>query len=141
MQIAEAFGADKVICVDKTPLDKYVFDQAPDRFMVTSPPRTLNAMFEVAAPYSVITYIGIKYGDGGMVTFDANEFHFKRLQLRASFAAPAFYIPEALQLIQSGRIDAPKLVTHKFEIEDAALAVGTAVNDIENVVKVVLVNT
>ena len=140
LQIAKEFGADEVICVDKTPLDKYTFNKAPDRFMVTSPPKTLNAMFEVAALYSVITYIGIKYGSDGMVTFDANAFHFKRLRLHASFASPAFYIPEALNLIQTGRIDAKKLISHKFEIEDVALAINTAVNDVENAVKVVLVN-
>jgi L-iditol 2-dehydrogenase len=140
LQLAEEFGADEVICVDKTPLNKYTFKKEPDRFMVTSPPKTLNSIFEVAALYSVITYIGIEYGSGGMVTFDANAFHFKRLQLRASFASPALYIPEALNLIQSGKIDAKKLISHKFEIKDAALAVSTAVNGIEDAVKVVLVS-
>ena len=141
LEIAEEFGADEVICVDKTPLDKYIFNREPDRFMTTSPPKTLNSMFEVAAPYSIITYIGIEYGSGSTAAFDANAFHFKRLQLRASFAAPAFYIPEALELIQSGRIDAKKLITHKFKIEDAAIAMSTAVNDNEDVVKVVLVSS
>ena len=126
LEAARAFGADEIIAVDRTSLEDYVFPQAPDRFMISSPPRTLNAAFNIAAKGAVISYIGIKYGEGAKVTFDANDFHFKKLQLRASFASPALYTPMALSLIKNGAVDASAVITHTFSLEELGKALKTA---------------
>jgi L-iditol 2-dehydrogenase len=126
LAMAKQWGADEIIEVDKTPVDQFPFKQAPDRFLVSSPPRTLVAMMKVAAKGAIISFIGIKFGDGANVTFDANDFHFKKLQLRASFASPALYTPMALNLIEKRIIDAKALITHTFRLDEMEKALKTA---------------
>jgi len=126
LELAREWGADEIIEVDKTPLATYKFSQPPDRFMVSSPPATLPGMFQVAAKGAIISFIGIKFGDGANITFDANHFHFKKLQLRASFASPALYTPQALTLLKSGAIPGERLVTHRFPLAQMAEALDCA---------------
>ncbi len=137
LEMARKWGADEIIEVDKTPVDQYPFKQAPDRFLISSPPKTLLSMMKVAAKGGVISFIGIKFGDGAKVTFDANDFHFKKLQLRASFASPALYTPMALNLIQKKIVDAKALITHTFRLEQIQEAMKTAA-DARNALKVVV---
>jgi hypothetical protein len=44
------------------------------------------------------TYIGIGTGDA-TIHFDANVFHTRKLQLRASYASPAMYFPAVLAFL------------------------------------------
>jgi L-iditol 2-dehydrogenase len=74
------------------------------------------------------------------VSFDANAFHFRKLQLRASFAGPALYFPMALELIRTGRIDAASLVSHRFGLDDIARGFATLRDDKSAAVKGVMVN-
>jgi L-iditol 2-dehydrogenase len=126
LAMAKRWGADEIIEVDKTPIEGYQFEKAPDRFMITSPPRTLPPMMKVAAKGAIISFIGIKFGDAGIISFDANDFHFKKLQLRASFASPALYTPMALNLIAKGIINARELISHTFSLEQIPQAMKTA---------------
>jgi len=138
LETAKRFGADEIIEIDKTPLEKYDFKEKPDRFLVSSPPKTLPLMMKIAAKGAVISYIGIKYGEGAKVTFDANEFHFKKLQMRGSFAYPALFTPMALDLIRSKTIDAKSLITHTFPLCDVREALKEAAYDIAHAIKVIV---
>jgi len=138
IELARRFGADEIIEIDKTPVEEYRFERAPDRFMVSSPPRTLPAMIKVAAKGAVISYIGIEYGKGADITFDANEFHFKKIQLRASYASPAMYTPMALNHIVSGRIDAAALISHTFPLAQIGKGLEVAAYDKAGAVKVII---
>ncbi len=140
IEAALKFGADEIIEIDKTDLATYKFAQAPDRFLVTSPPVTIPPMVQAAATGAIISYVGIKYGDGANITFDANDFHFKKLQLRGSFASPAMYTPMAVRLLENGSIDAKTLITHVFEMKDIAEALKVATTEKAKAIKVVLVN-
>jgi L-iditol 2-dehydrogenase len=137
MQVARDFGADEIIEVDKTPLADYKFAVKPDRFMVSSPPVTLPEMFKIAAKGAIISFIGIKFGDGATISFDANDFHFKKLQLRASFASPAMFTPQALNLLKTGAVDGNRLISHRFPLDKISDALACARN-IENSIKVVI---
>ena len=64
-----------------------------------------------------ISFLGIDM-DHGEITFDANAFHFKKLQLRASFAAPALWFPRALELLKAKTIDPKDFLTHTFRLEE-----------------------
>lgn len=141
IKTALKFGADEIIETDKKPIESYKFTVAPDRFMVSSPPRTISAMIHAAAKGAVISYIGIQYGAGADITFDANEFHFKKLQLRGSFASPAMYTPFAIRLLKNGSIDGKSLVTHVFELKDFKEALRMAVLEPDKAIKVVVINT
>ncbi|CAN5822119.1 L-galactonate oxidoreductase [soil metagenome] len=137
-ELARAFGADEVLLEDKSPVTEYIFPQKPDRFLVTAPPKVLPAMFQVAAKGSILTYIGIAHGEGARVEFDANDFHFKKLQLRASFASPALLTPLALRLLREGAVDGRAMITHRFGLEDMAEAVRVACREKARCIKVVM---
>lgn len=133
------FGADEIIEVDKTPIENCKFPVAPDRFIISSPPQTMPPMFKIAAKGAIVSYIGIQYGPGAAITFDANEFHFKKLQLRASFASPALYTPMALALLKSKAVDGTKIVSHTFPLAQIKKAMTVAATDKKAAVKVVVI--
>jgi L-iditol 2-dehydrogenase len=65
----------------------------------------------------IISFIGIEYGVGAKVSFDANEFHFNKLQLRASFASPAIYFPICLQFLKDKHVDGRAIISHVMPLE------------------------
>ena len=140
LEIAKKFGADEIIPVDKEPLDKFNFSQKPNKLMITSPPKTMPPLFKIATKGAIISFIGIEFGTGGNITFDANHFHFNKLQLRSSFASPAMMTPLAAKLLRDRTINGEALISHKFKLEDMKEAVRVACEDKENTVKVVVVN-
>ena len=76
IETALAFGADEIIYTDKTPLETYEFERdGVDRVLVTAPPATIPSTFKAARTGGVIGYIGIEFGPGATIAFDANEFH------------------------------------------------------------------
>lgn len=130
-RIAGKFGAVDVIDPMETPLKEYDFKCDIDRIMITSPPPTFNTAFGIAAKGAVISFIGIGYGKSAFCSFDANDFHFKKLQLRASFASPALYGSLALKYLREGVVDGDALVSHRFPLEEITEAIKTAKNDPE----------
>lgn len=137
MELAKRFGADAFIDPTETSLEDYNFDCKINRILVTSPPKTLAYAFQVAAKGAVISFIGIAHGDGAFCTFNVNDFHFKKLQLRASFASPALFGPLALQYLREGVVDGKALISHRFPLEKIAEAMDVARND-PSAVKVVV---
>ena len=126
MKIPESFDmlvqnglVDEVICPDIRKVEEYKFEKGGlDRVLVTAPPKTIPTAIKVSNVGGIIAFLGIDYGPGGNVTFDSNVFHIKKLQLRSSFASPALYFPECLDLIKAGIVDTKELITHKFRLED-----------------------
>jgi L-iditol 2-dehydrogenase len=136
LALAKQFGADDVVTVDETPVSKFQYGCPIDRILVTAPPPALPETFDLAAKGGIVTFIGLGEGDKATCSFDANKFHFKKLQLRASFAAPAMFTPLALTYLKEGVIDGEALISHRFPLADIAKAVRTA-NE-ANAVKVVV---
>jgi len=141
IEMARKFGADDIIFTDKIDLTQYKFPRGGvDKIMITAPPRTIQDAIKVANIGGVIGFLGIEYGEGANITFDANYFHFRKLQLRASYAAPALWFPRCVELIKSGAIDASALITHKFRIDDIASAIKMVAEDKSSVIKAVMVD-
>jgi L-iditol 2-dehydrogenase len=136
-ELAKRLGADAFIETDTTPLEDYDFGCLIDRVMVTAPPRMLGSATKVAAKGGIISYIGIEYGSGATCSFDANDFHFKKLQLRGSFAAPALYGPAALRCLREGIVDGEALISHRYPLDKLSEAYRTAQQD-PTAVKVVI---
>jgi L-iditol 2-dehydrogenase len=90
--------------------------------LLTAPPRTIPAALGLLAYEGRLTYIGIGVGDT-TISFDANRFHFRKLQLRASFASPAMYYPNVLKLLQAGIIPGEKLISHRFALGEMGAAI------------------
>jgi threonine dehydrogenase-like Zn-dependent dehydrogenase len=137
-QLALEFGADELLYEDEEPIAKRKLDPAPDCILITAPPPVIGSCVAPAAQGAVFAYIGVGHGETDRIELPANEFHFKKLQLRSSYASPALRTPRALDLLRSGRIDGAKLISHRFPLADAAEAVRTACLDKDHAVKVVV---
>ncbi|SDW05624.1 zinc-binding dehydrogenase [Paenibacillus sp. CF384] len=141
IETALAFGADEIIYTDKTPLETFTFERGGvDKVLVSAPPSTIPSAIKAARTGGVIGYIGIEYGEGATISFDANEFHFKKLQLRASHATPALFFPKCIELLKSGAIDGDALISHTFSLDEFPGAMKQLHEDRGSAIKMVLVN-
>ena len=138
VELAGRFGADRCLDPSETNLETYDFGCKIDRILVTAPPKVLPAAFAIAAKGAIISFIGIAFGEAANITFDANAFHFKKLQLRASFASPALYGPRALRCLKEGIVDGEAMVTHRFPLDQLGEAIHVSLSDPEAVKAVIL---
>jgi L-iditol 2-dehydrogenase len=136
-EVARKFGVDEIVDPSKTPLSEYDFGCNIDRILVTTPPATLEEAFKVASKGAIISFIGIAHGEDAFCKFNVNDFHFKKLQLRASFASPALYTPLAAQYLREGIVDGEAIISHRFPLTDIVEAMKVA-RDTANAVKVVI---
>jgi L-iditol 2-dehydrogenase len=115
---AKQLGADETyITAGKRLIEIPFRKEGVDRALVSAPPRVLPDVMTVMRYGGVISFIGIEYGPGGTISFDANAFHFRKLQLRASFASPALYFPTCLQLLLDGQVDGRAVISHILPLE------------------------
>lgn len=111
---AAALGADVVHIGNLNDLE--FARSGVDRALSSVAPVAMNDIFPRMNHGGIISYIGIAFGDEERISIPANDFHFKKLQLRASNAVPALYFPTAVDML--GRIDASRLVTDTFGLDD-----------------------
>jgi len=141
VQVAQQYGADEVYVTSRQPLGKISFRKGGvDRALVSAVPQTLPDVMQVMNVGGIISFIGIEYGPGAAIRFDANEFHFKKLQLRASFASPALYFPLCLQLLKDGDVDGRAVISHVVPLERIAEAMQLLRDDRENTLKIVIIS-
>ena len=91
LALGKRLGADRIIEVDRENLADAVASVCPKgvhRAIVTSTPPSIPLVFPVMRYGGIVAFIGIDWGGQQNISFDANEFHFKKLQLRASHAVP-----------------------------------------------------
>lgn len=137
--LARQFGAGEVFLAAEQPLHGRLFRAGGvDRALVSASPRALPATLALMNPGGVVAFIGIEHGPGGVISFDANEFHFKKLQLRASHASPALYLPLCLQLLKDGQVDGRAMVSHTLPLERLAEGLQLLRDQREQVLKVVI---
>ncbi|MEA4871010.1 MAG: alcohol dehydrogenase catalytic domain-containing protein [Christensenella sp.] len=140
LELAKAYGADETICTDEVDLADYPFSRGGvERVLVTTPPATIDIAAHVAAVGGVVSFLGISYGEGAMVSFDSNVVHLKKLQIRASNAIPALYFPRCLDLLNAGLVDVSRLMTHTFPLENAAEGLLDYCGDRDAGVKAVMI--
>jgi L-iditol 2-dehydrogenase len=139
LEVARLLGADTVIQTSETPLAGYPFrKQGVDRALVSAPPAAIVEAMPAMRYGGIIAFIGIEFGEGARISFDVNDFHFSKLQLRASHAAPALYFPTCLQLMMDGHIDGAALVSHVLPLARIDEAMQLVRDQREAVVKVVV---
>ncbi|MEO0563011.1 MAG: zinc-binding dehydrogenase, partial [Chloroflexota bacterium] len=137
-ELASAIGADEVILTSKTPLEQIVFrKEGVDRALVSADPKVLPDVFPLMRYGGYVSFIGINWPDGD-ITFNANDFHFKKLQLRASHAAPALYFPTALQLMQDKHIDGEQFISHVLPLDEIEQGFDLMRDQRESVLKVII---
>ena len=132
--IARELGAEVCDIANTTGLENSF-----DHLLVTAPPATIPPLLPLLTFGGRATYIGIGTGDATL-TFDANDFHLRKLQLRASYAAPAMYFPAALGFLKSNAIPGERLVSHRFPLAKIQDAMNTLRDPKSGAVKVVITN-
>lgn len=141
IELAKKWGVDEIICPDIEKVEDYKFEKdGVDRVLVTAPPKTIPTAIKVCNVGGIIGFLGIDYGPEGNVTFDSNVFHVNKLQLRSSFASPALYFPECIDLIKAGIVNTKELVTHRFKIDEIAKEMTKFRDDRETGIKAVMIN-
>lgn len=138
-EAALSYGIDGFIDAESKNLISYCSDKNINTILVTAPPPAIGDAIKLAEKGAIISFIGIGHGKAAQLCFDANEFHFKKLQLRASFASPALYGPLALSLLKEGKIDGNSLISHRFPLSDIVKAMDVATHD-PKALKVVIKN-
>ena len=131
IEAARSLGATRIFDTDERGWLKEVKGEFPEGFhkiMVTSPPRTIAPLFDLACFGADIVYNGISFPEPD-IAFDANAFHFKKLTLAASHAIPNWGFPLAFKLLSQNVFKHKKLITHNFpleQIEEAFITAGSA---------------
>lgn len=141
LTVAKEFGADRVLHADRHDVVKEIVEMFPDgveRCLVTSPPQTILTAMKVAAFGGIVTFNGIKFDKTSRIRFDANEFHFRRLQLRATHSIPNLRFPMAIDMLQRGIVDGERLISHTYKLQNVARAMRTAATDKKKAIKVVV---
>lgn len=137
LALAEELGARAI--ANDGPLDQLTeLHGRFDHVLMTAPTAFIPQALPFLAFGGYMTYIGLAHGDG-TISFDAEDFHFRKLQLRASFASPAMYFPAVIRLLKAGVIPGKRLITHRFTLDDIGKAVRAAYDDKENTIKVVVI--
>ena len=138
MELVRELGAEPIVC-DGPITD--LGDEAGqfDHVLMTAPTTFIEPALSLLAYEGTLTYIGLAHGDP-TISFDADAFHFRKLQLRASFAAPAAFFPRTLSLLTAGIVPGDRMISHRFPLDQIAEAMRVAREDKASAVKVVIQN-
>lgn len=110
-----------------------------DRVLVTAPVHVMNQALAVARCGGIVAFLGFDTEPGrGVVPIDLDDFHIRRLQLRASYAAPATLFPLAEKLLASRQVDPSKLITHRFRLDKLQEALHLVADHADDVIKAVV---
>jgi L-iditol 2-dehydrogenase len=138
LEIARSLGAE-VVSPEGTLAEAKELHRQFEHVLVTAPVDLLPASMNLLAYGGEVTYIGIGTSSG-VIQFDANDFHYRKLQLRASFASPALYFPVVLELLKSGIIPGKEIISHEFQLRELAAAMHLCRDDKKHAAKVIVKN-
>lgn len=139
IELARKLGATDIILTSETDIFKYPFPRGGlNKIMVTAAPAVLPDMMKIAVYGGIIGFLGIDLQNGD-ITFNANEFHFKKLQLRASYAVPALWFPRALELLKTKVVNPKDFITQTFPLEKIEEYFLKQRDDSSDVIKMVMV--
>ncbi|MFP4356249.1 MAG: zinc-dependent alcohol dehydrogenase [Phycisphaerae bacterium] len=136
LDVARKIGAE-VIASDQ-PLEQMTDLQGRfDHVLLTAPTELIRPGLELLAYGGILTYIGFGR-NGSEITFDADRFHMRKWQLRASFASPAVYFPAALSMLYSQAVPGRDLVSHVLGLDEIDQALQLHRERKGDVVKIVV---
>jgi L-iditol 2-dehydrogenase len=141
--LALEMGADLVVDVTrKDPVEAIkaaTQGRGVDRVLVTAPVHVMNQALSTARWGGIVTFLGFETEpERAIIPIDLNDFHVRRLQLRASYAAPATFFPLAEKLLASRQVDPSKLITHTFKLEELEEGLRTVAEHADGVIKAVV---
>jgi len=149
MEAAKAMGADEAFCTKEWAISRFPYrkrrvaggaprENVVDRALVTAPPSVIPETLQVLNYGGILSFIGIDWGEGQHITIPADDLHFNKAQLRASFASPALYFPTCLQMLRDGWIAADEVISHAMPLEQLQEALLLLRDDSANTLKVIV---
>lgn len=135
---ARLLGAETVAC-DGALSDLKDLARQFDHVLMTAPTSFIPPALSLLGCEGKLTYIGLAHGDA-TIAFNADDFHFRKLQLRASFASPAVYFPRVLSLFKAGILPGQALISHVFPLARIAEAMTVGRDDKAGTLKIVVTN-
>lgn len=121
-EIAKDYGADEIYYSDDPAyIEKMLEKGAFDAAVVAAPPSVCADAMKILDYGGKAVALGVTFGAGACAEIDVNDMVFNKKQLLTSIAEPAMNFPLSIRLIQSGRIDAAKVITHRIPMEDAGM--------------------
>ena len=136
---ARRIGADAVYSTKELSLQDMAKKHGGfHKVLVTAPPQTLPAALAAAAYGGYVVFVGFDWGEGGKIALDTTAMHLGKKQLRSSFASPAVYLPEALELLRTGAVPAGEIVSHRMPLGRIEEAFKLLRTDREGTRKIVL---
>jgi len=140
LELAKEFGATTIES-DKVSLKEYKFPRnGIDKVLITAPPKLIEPAVEITNWGGIIAFIGIEYGPHANISFDANTFHFNKIQLRSSFASPALYFPRCIDLVESGKINLKSIIGREFPLQNLEGELKSLIDDKANALKSIMIN-
>jgi len=140
IEIARQFGAT-IIESDNESLKDYKFERGGvDKVLVTAPPKLIEPAVDITNWGGIIAFIGIEYGSNANISFDANTFHFNKIQLRSSFASPALYFPRCIELAEAGMVELKPLIGKTFVLDNLQEELKRLIDDKTTALKSIMIN-
>lgn len=140
-RIAKEWGADVVLHNDVDNISAYPYEKGGvDKILFTTPPYIMPDFVDIMNIAGVMVFIGGASGKAGQATFEMGKVHLKKMQIRASYAAPALFFPACIDLYHRGLIDLDALHTHNLRLEHFAEDYHAFMDDRSNAIKAILYN-
>jgi len=102
----------------------------------TGNPKAVEIAIDIVEPAGHITLLGVfsKKGD-----IDIMKIVSKNLTIKGSLSSNGPIWTETIKLIESGKVDPSKIISHKLSLDDFPTAIRIIEEKLDNVVKVVIV--
>ncbi len=133
IKLAKEWGVDEVFAPDNIPV-------RVNKVLVTAPPVVINQGIDVCEVGGTVSFLGIAYGEAGVIPLDTTKIHFDKIKVIPSHASPALHFPECISLAEAGMINLEQVVTHPFKIDDMQEKIVEFKQDKKNGIKAVMVN-
>lgn len=140
-EVGEKMGATDIVFLDQVDPVEHVMAACPnglDRVLVTAPPKAVPDAIRMIKYGGIISFIGVTFAGDEVVPLDLQLLHFRKAQLRSSFAVPDIRWPLALDLLRSKEIAPDLLISHTYPLRNAQDALVMAAACDEPVLKVVV---
>ncbi len=129
-RLASEFGAHVVVDPESEDLSGVVAEHTEGRgadavIVCIGIPQLVNDAFRLARKGGRINVFAGLAGKG-LAEVEANLIHYNELQVTGQTGTRRSDFGTALDLIESGRVDTEKMITHRFALRDAAEAIETA---------------
>lgn len=136
LSVAKEMGADKVIVThsESDPKLSLQGNEADICFDATGVESAMKACVYSVKRGGVVVLIGMGHPD---ITLPVMEASVKEVDIRSVFRYCNTY-PTALELVASGKVHLKRLVTHRFKMLDAELALECALNRGNKAIKVMI---